>query len=249
MFIDFFTQSVENLYYLCSEQTCIDMNITWILIIVIGVVGLLVQWRLKSVFAKYSKVLSPGGLTGAQIAQKMLNDNGIFDVSVTCIKGQLTDHYDPTKKTVNLSEDVYRMNSVAAAAVAAHECGHAVQHKVGYAPLKLRSKLVPAVNISSKLSMIVILIGLFVINVFPALFWVGIAMFAMVFLFSVITLPVEFNASHRALAWLKSSNSLSDKEVSQAKEALSWAASTYVVAALSSLVSLLYYISLGNSRR
>lgn len=227
----------------------IEMNINWILIIVIGVVGLLVQWRLKSVFAKYSKVLSPGGLTGAQIAQKMLNDNGIFDVSVTCIKGQLTDHYDPTKKTVNLSEDVYRMNSVAAAAVAAHECGQAVQHKVGYAPLKLRSKLVPAVNISSKLSMIVILIGLFVINVFPALFWVGIAMFAMVFLFSVITLPVEFNASHRALAWLKSSNSLSDKEVSQAKEALSWAASTYVVAALSSLVSLLYYISLGNSRR
>jgi len=226
-----------------------SLGLNWILIIVIGLVGLLVQWRLKSVFAKYSKVLSPGGLTGAQIAQKMLSDNGINDVSVTCIKGQLTDHYDPSKKTVNLSEDVYRMNSVSAAAVAAHECGHAVQHKVGYAPLRLRSALVPAVSISSKLSMIVILIGLALINTFPSLFWIGIAMFAIVFLFSVITLPVEFNASKRALAWLKSSNSLGEQEIAQAKEALTWAASTYVVAALSSLVSLLYYIGLGNSRR
>ncbi len=225
------------------------MNTSWILIIIIGIVGMLVQWKLKSVFAKYSKVLSPGGMTGAQIAQKMLNDNGIYDVSVTCIKGQLSDHYDPTKKTVNLSEDVYRMNSVAAAAVAAHECGHAVQHKEGYAPLKLRSALVPAVSFSSKLSMFVIIIGLLIINTFPALFWLGIAMFALVFLFSVVTLPVEFNASRRALAWLQSSNSLSQAEVGQAKEALGWAASTYVVAALSSLASLLYYIGLGNSRR
>lgn len=224
------------------------MNANWILIIVIGIVGLLVQWKLKSVFAKYSKVLSPGGLTGAQIAQKMLNDNGIYDVQVTCIQGQLTDHYDPTKKTVNLSEDVYRTNSVSAAAVAAHECGHAVQHKEGYAPLKLRSALVPAVNISSKLSMIVIIVGLLLIETIPALFWVGIAMFALVFLFSVITLPVEFNASKRALAWLESSNSLSPAEVAQAKEALSWAAATYVVAALSSLASLLYYVGLGNRR-
>lgn len=222
------------------------MNTSWILIIVIGVVGLLVQWKLQSVFAKYSKVLSPGGLTGAQIAQRMLNDNGIYDVQVTCIKGQLTDHYDPTKKTVNLSENVYRTNSVAAAAVAAHECGHAVQHKEGYAPLRLRSALVPAVNISSKLSMFVIIIGLLVIKAFPALFWVGIAMFATVFLFSVITLPVEFNASRRALAWLQSSNSLDEAELAQAKEALTWAACTYVVAALSSLASLLYYIGLGS---
>ena len=225
-----------------------SIGLNWILIIVIGLVGMLVQWKLKSVFAKYSKVLAPGGLTGAQIAQKMLNDNGIYDVQVTCIKGQLTDHYDPTKKTVNLSEDVYRLNSVAAAAVAAHECGHAVQHKEGYATLKLRSTLVPAVNISSKLSMIVILIGLLLINIFPALFWLGIAMFAIVFLFSVITLPVEFNASRRALAWLESSNSLDATQVAQAKEALKWAASTYVVAALSSLVTLLYYIGLGNRR-
>lgn len=227
------------------------MNISWILIIVIGVVGLLVQLKLKSVFAKYSKVLSPGGLTGAQIAQKMLNDNGIFDVSITCVNGELTDHYNPTKKTVNLSQDVYRMNSVAAAAVAAHECGHAVQHKVGYAPLRLRSALVPAVNISSKLSMIVIIVGLLLLNLIPALswvFWLGIAMFAMVFLFSVVTLPVEFNASSRALAWLQSSGSLDATELAQAREALRWAASTYVVAALSSLASLLYYIGLGSRR-
>ena len=248
---EFFNKQSEKIHYLCTIniKTKEIMNANWILIIVIGVVGMLVQWKLKSVFAKYSKVISPGGLTGAQIAQKMLNDNGIYDVSVTCIKGQLTDHYDPTKKTVNLSEDVYHSNSVAAAAVAAHECGHAVQHKEGYAPLRLRSALVPAVSISSKLSMIVILIGLFLIQTFPALFWIGIAMFAMVFLFSVITLPVEFNASKRALAWLQSSNSLNTASAAQAKEALSWAASTYVVSALSSLVSLMYYIGLGNSRR
>ena len=221
----------------------------WILVIAVGLIGMLVQLRLKKVFAKYSKVLSPGGLTGAQIAQKMLNDNGIYDVKVTSVPGQLTDHYNPATKSVNLSADVYKTNSVAAAAVAAHECGHAVQHKVGYGPLKLRTALVPAVNISSKLSMIVIIIGILLINVFPALFWVGIAMFGMVLLFSLVTLPVEFNASSRALAWLKSSNSLSDTEIAQAKEALSWAASTYVVAALSSLVTLIYYISIGTSRR
>ena len=221
----------------------------WILVIAVGLIGMLVQLRLKKVFAKYSKVLSPGGLTGAQIAQKMLNDNGIYDVKVTSVPGQLTDHYNPATKSVNLSADVYKTNSVAAAAVAAHECGHAVQHKVGYGPLKLRTALVPAVNISSKLSMIVIIIGILLINVFPALFWVGIAMFGMVLLFSLVTLPVEFNASSRALAWLKSSNSLSETEIAQAKEALSWAASTYVVAALSSLVTLIYYISIGTSRR
>jgi Zn-dependent membrane protease YugP len=231
-----------------KHQNLIIMNAYWYLVIGISIVGLLVQWKLKSVFAKYSKVMSPGGLTGAQIAQKMLNDNGIYDVSVTCVKGQLTDHYNPSKKTVNLSEVVFNMSSVSAAAVAAHECGHAVQHKVGYAPLRLRSALVPVVNISSQLSMIVIIIGLLIINTFPALFWVGIAMFALVFLFSVITLPVEFNASRRALAWLQSSNSLGETELAQAKEALRWAASTYVVAALSSLASLLYYIGLGSRK-
>ena len=221
----------------------------WILVIVVGLVGMLVQFKLKRVFAKYSKVLSPGGLTGAQIAQKMLNDNGIYDVKITSVAGELTDHYNPATKTVNLSDDVYHTNSVSAAAVAAHECGHAVQHKVGYGPLRMRSALVPAVNLSSKLSMIVIIIGIMLINVFPALFWIGIAMFAMVLLFSLITLPVEFNASSRALAWLESSNSLNEAELAQAKEALGWAASTYVIAALSSLASLIYYITLGTSRR
>ena len=222
------------------------INPGWILIIVVAIVGAIVQARLKSVFKKYSKVLSPGGLTGAQIAQKMLNDNGIYDVKITCIDGELTDHFDPTKKTVNLSRDVHGTNSVSAAAVAAHECGHAVQHKVGYGPLRLRSKLVPVVNISSMLSQIVIIVGILLINVFPPLFWLGIAMFAMVLVFSLVTLPVEVNASARALAWLKSSNSLNAQELDQAEEALKWAALTYIVAALSALVTLIYYLGFAN---
>ena len=225
------------------------MNSGFIFIIVVAGLGFLVQWRLRSVFNKYSKVLSPGGLTGAHIATKMLNDNGIYNVKVTCIDGQLTDHYNPETMTVNLSRDVYNNNSVSAAAVAAHECGHAVQHKEGYAPLRLRSKLVPMVNISSSLSQIVIIVGILLINVSPILFWVGIAMFATVLLFSVVTLPVEFNASHRALAWLESTNTLSEEELKQAKEALGWAASTYVIAALSALATLIYYIGIGNNRR
>lgn len=222
------------------------INPGWILIIVVAIVGAIVQARLKSVFRKYSKVLSPGGLTGAQIAQKMLNDNGIYDVKITCINGELTDHFDPTKKTVNLSQDVYGTNSVSAAAVAAHECGHAVQHKVGYGPLRLRSALVPVVNVSSMLSQIVIIVGILLINVFPPLFWLGIAMFAMVLVFSLVTLPVEINASRRALAWLESSNSLSAQEIDQAQEALKWAARTYIVAALSALVTLIYYLGFAN---
>lgn len=222
------------------------INPGWILIIVVAIVGAIVQARLKSVFKKYSRVLSPGGLTGAQIAQKMLNDNGIYDVKITCIDGELTDHFDPTKKTVNLSRDVYGTNSVSAAAVAAHECGHAVQHKVGYGPLRLRSKLVPVVNVSSMLSQIVIIVGILLIKVFPPLFWLGIAMFAMVLVFSLVTLPVEVNASARALAWLKSSNSLNAQELDQAQEALKWAACTYLVSALSALVTLIYYLGFAN---
>ena len=222
---------------------------TMIILIPAILLSMWAQSKVQSTFNQYSRIPARGGVTADSVARMLLTLYGMSNMPINHVAGNLTDHYDPTKKTVNLSEDVYRMNSVAAAAVAAHECGHAVQHKVGYAPLRLRSALVPTVNISSKLSMIVILIGLFVIHTFPALFWIGIAMFAMVFLFSVITLPVEFNASKRALAWLQSSNSLSTTEIAQAKEALSWAASTYVVAALSSLASLLYYISLGNSRR
>lgn len=224
------------------------MSSEFILIIVIALVGFLVQLRLRHVFKKYSNVMSPGGLTGAQIAQKMLQDNNIYDVNVTCIDGELTDHYNPTTKIVNLSSDVYGTKSVSAAAVAAHECGHAVQHKEGYAPLKLRSKLVPIVNISSSLSQIIIIVGILLINISPILFWIGIAMFATVFLFSVVTLPVEFNASRRALRWLESTGTLNSTELSQAKEALGWAASTYVVAALSALATLVYYLSIGSRR-
>lgn len=218
------------------------MNSGFLLIIIIGVLGFVVQARLKSVFKKYSKVLAPGGMTGKQIAEKMLRDNGIVDVAVISVKGQLTDHYNPAKKTVNLSEGVYNSNSVAAAAVAAHECGHAVQHAYGYGPLKLRSFLVPVVNFSSMFAQIVIIAGLFLMESFPSLFWIGIIMFASVFVFTVITLPVEFDASKRALAWLQDSRALIGQEVAQAREALSWAASTYVVAALSALASLLYYL-------
>lgn len=227
------------------------MNANWILIIVIGVVGMLVQWKLKSVFAKYSKVLSPGGLTGAQIAQKMLNDNGIYDVSVTCIKGQLTDHYDPTKKTVNLSEDVYRMNSVSAAAVAAHECGHAVQHKVGYSMLQLRTKMVPLVSFASSTIQWLLLAGIVVAAVTPIPLYIAIALFAVTVLFSFVTLPVEVDASRRAIKWLEGSGIASGQQLEYAKDALHAAAYTYVVAAIGSLATLLYYVAMifGGSRR
>lgn len=219
----------------------------FILIIVIGIVGFIVQSKLKNVFKKYSRVLAPGGMTGRQIAEKMLADNGIYDVRVISTPGQLTDHYNPATKTVNLSESVYNQNSVSAAAVAAHECGHAVQHARAYAPLKMRSAIVPIVQFSSTWAQIMILIGIFTINSFPALFWIGIAMLASLLLFSVITLPVEYDASRRALVWLKSSGSLSAIQVRQANEALTWAARTYLVAALSALATLVYY--LGFARR
>ncbi|MFI3268428.1 MAG: zinc metallopeptidase [Rikenellaceae bacterium] len=219
----------------------------FILIIAVAVLGFIVQAKLKSVFSKYSKVLAPGGMTGRQIAEKMLADNGIYDVRVISTAGQLTDHYNPAKKTVNLSESVYNQNTVSAAAVAAHECGHAVQHARGYAPLKMRSAIVPVVQFSSMWSQIIILIGIFTINSFPALFWVGIAMLASILIFSLITLPVEYDASKRALLWLKSSGSLSVVQVKQAHEALSWAARTYLVSAISALATLIYY--LGFARR
>lgn len=223
------------------------MNSGFILIIVVALVGLLVQSRLRSVFAKYSKIAFPGGLTGREVAEKMLRDNGIYDVTVTSTPGSLTDHFNPQNKTVNLSQDVYNTCSISAAAVAAHECGHAVQHEKAYAPLKLRSALVPIVSVSSSISQIVIIVGILLINTVPALFWLGIIMFASVLLFSVVTLPVEFDASRRALAWLDNSGTLDAQGQAQAKEALSWAASTYVIAALSALATLIYYI--GFARR
>lgn len=224
------------------------INFEWWLIIIIGVVGLLVQGRLQSVFAKYSRVPFPGGMTGREVAEKMLRENGIYDVTVTSTRGHLTDHYNPRNKTVNLSESVYNSNSVAAAAVACHECGHAVQHATGYAPLELRSQLVPIISITSRLSTWVIILGILTINTFPALFWVGIAMIAVSALFSIITLPVEYNASSRAIAWLQSSRTLEGQQLAEARTALNWAASTYLVAALSAIATLLYYLSIARSR-
>lgn len=223
------------------------MNPGFILIIIIAVVGFIVQAKLQSVFKKYSQVMFPGGLTGRDVAEKMLRDNGIYDVKVTCTPGHLTDHYNPATKTVNLSESVYNSNSVAAAAVAAHECGHAVQHAREYAPLKMRSALVPIVQFSSMWSTWVVIAGVLVMNTFPALFWIGIAMIAMSALFSLITLPVEYNASARAMDWLESTHTLVGDQVGQARIALSWAARTYLVAALSAIATLIYY--LGFARR
>jgi len=223
------------------------MAIEWILLIVIGIVGMVVQGRLQSVFSKYSRVPMPGGMTGRDVAEKMLRDNGIYDVKVISTRGHLTDNYNPANKTINLSESVYASSSVAAAAVAAHETGHAVQHAVGYAPLRMRSALVPVISFSSRWSFLFIIAGIFLINTIPAIFWIGIAMIALSALFSIITLPVEYNASSRAMAWLQRSGTLQDEQLAQAGTALSWAARTYLVAALSAIATLLYYI--GFARR
>ena len=219
------------------------INIQWILLIVIAIVGFIVQGRLQAVFTKYSRVPFPNGMTGREIAEKMLRDAGVHDVTVTSTRGRLTDHYDPRNKTVNLSEGVYESSSIAAAAVAAHECGHAIQHATEYAPLKMRSALVPVITFTSQWSFMVIIAGLLMINTFPELFWVGIGMIAISALFSLITLPVEYNASSRAIAWLDSTRLLSHTEMKQARTALSWAARTYLVAALSAVMTLLYFLS------
>lgn len=224
------------------------MNEGFILIIVIAIIGFIVQFKLKRVFAKYSEVRFPKGMTGKEVAEKMLLDNGIFDVKVVSTSGMLTDHYNPQTKTINLSEGVYGTCSVAAAAVAAHECGHAVQHARAYGPLKMRSALVPIVSFSSMWAQIVLIIGIFTMSSFPQLFWLGIAMFSMVLIFSVITLPVEYDASRRALIWLRDSSIVEGEHFKQAKEALTWAARTYLVAALSALATLVYYLGFANNR-
>ena len=224
----------------------------FLLIAVIGVVGYIVQARLQSVFKKYSQVPFPGGLTGAQVAEKMLRDNNIHNVKVTHVQGHLTDHFNPQTMTVNLSDSVYSSASVAAAAVAAHECGHAVQHARGYAPLVLRSQLVPVVQFASSMATWVIMGGLLLLAVTQNAFvcWIGVGMIAMSALFSIVTLPVEYNASARALEWLKVSRTMPAAQLSQAREALGWAARTYLVAALSAVASVLYYVFLilGNRR-
>lgn len=211
----------------------------------------LVSSRLKSKFEHYSQLHLQNNMSGAEIAQKMLADNGIYDVRVISTPGQLTDHYNPADKTVNLSEAVYNQRNAAAAAVAAHECGHAVQHARGYEWLTMRSKLVPFVNVASTYMQWVLLVGIFMLKTFPGLLLIGIILFATTTLFSIITLPVEYDASNRALAWLKTKNMLNPAEYAGAEDSLKWAARTYVVAALGSIATLLYYLSiyLGGNRR
>ena len=198
--------------------------------------------QLKSRFTEYSKIPTNNGMTGRDVAMQMLHDNGIYDVTVESVEGQLTDHYNPMTKTVNLSHDVFYSNSIAAAAVAAHECGHAVHHARAYAPLKMRSALVPIVSFSSSIVQWVLLGGILLLHSFPYLLLFGIILFAMTTLFSFITLPVEVNASQRALAWLNQSGITNAYTHDKAQDALKWAAYTYVVAALSSLATLIYYV-------
>lgn len=219
----------------------------------IFLVSMMVSNRLKSKFKQYSEVHLQNGLSGKEIAEKMLSDNGISDVKVVSVAGMLTDHYNPANKTVNLSEGVYNQRNASAAAVAAHECGHAVQHATAYNWLQLRSKIVPAVGISSKLSNIVILVGLGLSATGTAfgisVFLIGILLFAVTTAFTFITLPVEFDASKRALVWLEKENMVTQAEHAGAKDALKWAARTYVVAAIGSLATLLYFVSMFMGRR
>lgn len=209
---------------------------------------MLVQMQLKSKFSKYSRMHLSNGLSGREIAEKMLADNNISDVKVISTPGALTDHYNPVNKTVNLSESVYNERNAAAAAVAAHECGHAVQHAMAYPWLQLRSRLVPTVNISSKLASFLLIAGIFTVNTFPSLLLIGILFFAATVIFTFVTLPVEYDASNRALAWLKDKNMLTPQEQGGAEDSLKWAARTYVVAAISSLVTLFYYLNIYSNR-
>lgn len=209
----------------------------------------LVSSRLKSKFELYSKLQLQNGMSGREIAEKMLADNGIRDVRVISTSGQLTDHYNPADKTVNLSEAVYNHRNAAAAAVAAHECGHAVQHSIGYEWLTMRSALVPIVSVASNYVQWILLAGILMIKSFPQLLLIGIIIFAAMTLFTIITLPVEYDASNRALAWLENKHMLTQQEQAGAKDALKWAARTYVVAAIGSIATLLYYISIYSGNR
>jgi Zn-dependent membrane protease YugP len=218
---------------------------------IIMLMSWLVSSRLKSKFEYYSQLQLQNGMSGREIAEKMLADNGIYDVKVISVEGQLTDHYNPADKTVNLSEGVYNQRNAAAAAVAAHECGHAVQHARAYSMLELRSKLVPIVSLASGFVQWILLAGIIMVKTFPSLLLVGILIFAATTLFTIITLPVEYDASNRALAWLRNKNMLNQAEYAGAEDALKWAARTYVVAAIGSIGTLLYYVSIymGGSRR
>lgn len=225
------------------------MNSIYLVSLIFVGISMLVSMQLKGKFSKYAKIPLSGGLTGKAVAEKMLRENGIYDVQVVSVAGFLSDHYNPADKTVNLSPDVYNGISISAAAVAAHECGHAVQHATSYSMLKLRSNLVPIVKFSSMSVQWVLLAGIILVNSFPALLLIGIGLFAATTLFSIITLPVEFDASNRALVWLDKTNITNPTEHSQAKDALKWAAMTYVVAAVASLVTLIQYILVYANRR
>jgi len=220
----------------------------WILFIGVAVLSYVVQASFQKKFTQASQAPLLNGMAGRDVAAKMLSDHGIRDVKVVSTQGQLTDNFNPTNKTVNLSEAVYSQTNAAAAAVAAHECGHAVQHATGYFPVKLRSALVPVVSISSRLVPIVLLVGMLLINIFPQILWVGIGLFALTTLFSFVTLPVEIDASRRALAWLNRSDIIDPSNEEEARGALRAAAYTYVVGALSSLATLIYYITVFGRR-
>lgn len=217
--------------------------------LIVPIIGAIVSMRLQAKFKKYSAVPLASGMTGKEIAEKMLADSGITDVRVISTNGMLTDHYNPANKTINLSEGVYAVNSVAAAAVAAHETGHAIQHARAYAPLQMRSALVPIVSFASNIVNWVLLAGIVLVNSFPSLLLIGIILFAMTTLFSFVTLPVEIDASKRALVWLKQAGVTSPQQQPMTFDALKSAAYTYVVAALGSLVTLLYYVSVFLGRR
>ena len=221
----------------------------WILFIGIAPISYIVQQNLNSKFKKFSKVPLSSGMTGREVAEKMLQDHGIYNVTVTSTPGHLTDHYNPTNNTVNLSPEVYNGNSVAAAAVAAHECGHAVQHAVAYAPLQLRSALVPVVSFASNWVQWILLAGIIMVQTMPSILFIGIILFAMTTLFSFITLPVEIDASRRATAWLQRAGITSNYDHPMAVSALRSAAYTYVVAALSSLATLIYYVLIFTGNR
>lgn len=222
----------------------------FLIFIIIMIASMLVQSRLKSKFAYYSQLHLQNNMSGKEIAEKMLRDNGIFDVQVTSVPGQLTDHYNPANKTVNLSEGVYMQRNAAAAAVAAHECGHAVQHKVGYSMLKLRTSMVPVVNVSSRILQFIFIAGFafMALAKSPILMYVAVILFAITTLFAFVTLPVEYDASNRALKWLETSGTLGREEQAAAEDSLKWAARTYVVAALGSLAQLLYFLNMINRR-
>jgi Zn-dependent membrane protease YugP len=224
------------------------MNI-WIIFIGFMILSWVVSMVLKSKFRKYSKIPLDNGMSGREVVERMLRDHGINNVKIQCVEGKLTDHYNPVDRTINLSTDVYNGRNISAAAVAAHECGHAVQHSKAYAWLGFRSKLVPAVSLASKWVQWILLAGVLLVQTFPAILLAGIVLFAMTTIFSFITLPVEINASQRALAWLSNAGITSYQNHDKAQDALKWAAYTYVVAALGSLATLLYYIMIFTGSR